>query len=115
MHQNKILKGENVYIMKKTASADIAALSAINEAHGGNSFGTSGMYKFAEGGQVASISTSGFSAPVQRDATLSDESISKLASVVIDAISSMPNPIVTVQDINGGQNNVQVVQNSALL
>lgn len=107
--------GENVYIMKKTASADIAALSAINEAHGGNSFGTSGMYKFAEGGQVASISTSGFSAPVQRDANLSDESINKLAMVVIDAISSMPNPIVTVQDINGGQNNVQVVQNSALL
>ena len=39
--------GENVYIMKKTASAEINALSALNEAHGGNSFGTSGLYKFA--------------------------------------------------------------------
>ena len=38
--------GENVYIMKKTASAEINALSALNEAHGGNSFGTSGLYKF---------------------------------------------------------------------
>lgn len=37
--------GENVYIMKKTASAEINALSALNEAHGGNSFGTSGLYK----------------------------------------------------------------------
>ena len=107
--------GENVYIMKRTASADIAALSAINEAHGGKSFSTSGMYKFAEGGQVATISNSGNSSANVPPANISDDSLAKLAGVVIEAIASMPNPIVTVQDIDRGQNNVQVIQNSALL
>lgn len=105
--------GENVYIMKRTASADIAALSAINEAHGGKSFSNSGMFKYAEGGQVSTLSVT--NAQLQTSANISDESINKLAGVVIEAIMSMPNPVVTVQDIDRGQNNVQVVQNSALL
>lgn len=105
--------GENIYIMKRTASADIAALSAINEAHGGKSFSNSGMFKYAEGGQVSTLSVT--NAQLQTSANISDESINKLAGVVIEAIMSMPNPIVTVQDIDRGQNNVQVVQNSALL
>ena len=47
--------GENVYILKKTASAEINALSSLNVAHGGKSFGTSGLYKFADGGQVSNL------------------------------------------------------------
>ena len=35
---------------------------------------------------------------------LSSESINQLAGVVIDAVMSMPNPVVSVQDINAGQN-----------
>lgn len=105
--------GENVYIMKKTASAEINALSAINEAHGGNSFGTSGLYKFADGGMAASISEANRMARQSDNVRLSSESINQLAGVVIDAVMSMPNPVVSVQDINAGQNDVAVVKGLA--
>ena len=105
--------GENVYIMKKTASAEINALSALNEAHGGNSFGTSGLYKFADGGMVAGLSEASRAVKQAGSMKLSNESISQLAGVVIDAVMSMPNPVVSVQDINSGQNDVSVVQGLA--
>lgn len=105
--------GENVYIMKKTASAEINALSALNEAHGGNSFGTSGLYKFADGGMVAGLSEANRVVKQAGSMKLSNESINQLAGVVIDAVMSMPNPVVSVQDINRGQNDVSVVQGLA--
>ena len=105
--------GENVYIMKRTASAEINALSALNEAHGGNSFGTSGLYKFADGGMVSSISEANRISRQIDNIRLSNESINQLAGVVIEAVASMPNPIVSVQDINSGQYDVAVVQNLA--
>lgn len=105
--------GENVYILKKTASAEINALSAINEAHGGHSFGTSGLYKFADGGMVASISEANRMVRQSDNVRLSSESINQLAGVVIDAVMSMPNPVVSVQDINAGQNDVAVVKGIA--
>ena len=105
--------GENVYIMKKTASAEINALSALNEAHGGNSFGTSGLYKFADGGMVAGLSEANRVVKQAESMRLSNESINQLAGVVIDAVMSMPNPVVSVQDINSGQNDVSVVQGLA--
>lgn len=105
--------GENVYIMKKTASAEINALSAVNEAHGGNSFGMSGLYKFADGGMAASISEANRMVRQSDNVRLSSESINQLAGVVIDAVMSMPNPVVSVQDINAGQNDVAVVKGFA--
>lgn len=105
--------GENVYIMKRTASAEINALSALNEAHGGNSFGTSGLYKFADGGMVANISEANRLTRQMDNIRLSNESINQLAGVVIEAVASMPNPIVSVQDINSGQHDVAVVQSLA--
>lgn len=105
--------GENVYILKKTASAEINALSAINEAHGGHSFGTSGLYKFADGGMAASISEANRMVRQSDNVRLSSESINQLAGVVIDAVMSMPNPVVSVQDINTGQNDVAVVKGFA--
>lgn len=105
--------GENVYIMKKSASAEINALSALNEAHGGNSFRTSGLYKFADGGMVANISEANRISRQIDNIRLSNESINQLAGVVIEAVASMPNPIVSVQDINRGQYDVAVVQNLA--
>lgn len=102
--------GENVYILKKSASAEINALSAVNEAHGGNSFGTSGLYKFADGGMAASISEANRMVRQSDNVRLSSESINQLAGVVIDAVMSMPNPVVSVQDINAGQNDVAVVR-----
>ena len=105
--------GENVYILKKTASAEINALSALNEAHGGNSFGTSGLYKFADGGMVARLSEANRVVKQAGNMKLSNESINQLAGVVIDAVMNMPNPVVSVQDINNGQNGVSVVQGLA--
>lgn len=105
--------GENVYILKKSASAEINALSAINEAHGGNSFGTSGLYKFADGGMAASISEANRMVRQSDNVRLSSESINQLAGVVIDAVMSMPNPVVSVQDINAGQNDAAVVKGFA--
>lgn len=105
--------GENVYIMKRSASAEINALSALNEAHGGNSFGTSGLYKFADGGMVANISEANRLTRQIDNIRLSNESINQLAGVVIEAVASMPNPIVSVRDINSGQYDVAVVQNLA--
>lgn len=105
--------GENVYIMKRSASAEINALSALNEAHGGNSFGTSGLYKFADGGMVANISEANRLTRQIDNIRLSNESINQLAGVVIEAVASMPNPVVSVQDINSGQYDVAVVQNLA--
>lgn len=105
--------GENVYIMKKTASAEINALSALNEAHGGNSFGTSGLYKFADGGMVAGLYEANRVVKQAESVRLSNESINQLAGVVIDAVMSMPNPVVSVQDISNGQNDVSVVQGLA--
>lgn len=105
--------GENVYIMKRSASAEINALSALNEAHGGNSFGTSGLYKFADGGMVANISEANRLTRQMDNIRLSNESINQLAGVVIEAVASMPNPVVSVQDINSGQYDVAVVQNLA--
>ena len=105
--------GENVYILKRSASAEINALSALNEAHGGNSFGTSGLYKFADGGMVASISETNRLTRQMDNIRLSNESINQLAGVVIEAVAGMPNPIVSVQDINSGQYDVAVVQNLA--
>lgn len=105
--------GENVYIMKRSASAEINALSALNEAHGGNSFGTSGLYKFADGGMVANISEANRISRQMDNIRLSNASINQLAGVVIEAVASMPNPIVSVQDINSEQYDVAVVQNLA--
>ena len=105
--------GENVYIMKKTASAEINALSALNEAHGGNSFSTSGLYKFADGGMVSGLYEANRVVKQAESMKLSSESINQLAGVVIDAVMSMPNPVVSVQDINSGQNDVLVVQGLA--
>lgn len=105
--------GENVYIMKRSASAEINALSALNEAHGGNSFGTSGLYKFADGGMVANISEANRLTRQMDNIRLSNASINQLAGVVIEAVATMPNPIVSVQDINSGQYDVAVVQNLA--
>lgn len=105
--------GENVYIMKRSASAAINALSALNEAHGGNSFATSGLYKFADGGMVASLSEANRLTRQMDNIRLSNESINQLAGVVIGAVANMPNPVVSVQDINSGQNDVAVVQNLA--
>jgi hypothetical protein len=45
-------KGEAMFVMKKDATAEIAALSMINESFGGRSFSGKGSSRLAEGGEV---------------------------------------------------------------
>jgi len=51
-------RGEAMFVLNKNASAEIAALSQINESHGGRSFFGSGSSHLADGGEVSPASVS---------------------------------------------------------
>lgn len=90
--------GENVYILNKKASGAINALSALNMEYGGRSFGSSGVYRYANGGKIQVTGNGSVSFP--SDVTLSDNSLMKLASIMYDSVAAIPNPQVAVTDIN---------------
>lgn len=90
--------GENVYILNKKASGAINALSALNMEYGGRSFGSSGVYRYANGGKIQVAGNGSVSFP--NDVTLSDASLMKLASIMYDSVAALPNPQVAVTDIN---------------
>ncbi len=52
-------RGEAMFILKKDATAEIAALSQINESHGGRSFFSGGASHLANGGEVAAVDIAG--------------------------------------------------------
>lgn len=91
--------------------SNVDVFSAVSNTH--NYISSSGLYKFADGGMVSSISEANRLQRQVDNVQLSKESISQLAAVVIEAVSAMPNPIVSVQDINTSQNEVSVVQSFA--
>lgn len=90
--------GENVYILNRKASGAINALSALNMEYGGRSFGSSGVYRYANGGKIQVAGNGSVSFP--SDVTLSDDSLMKLASIMYDSVAAIPNPQVAVTDIN---------------
>lgn len=90
--------GENVYILNKKASGAINALSALNMEYGGRSFGSSGVYRYANGGKIQVAGNGSVSFP--NDVTLSDTSLMKLASIMYNSVAAIPNPQVAVTDIN---------------
>lgn len=90
--------GENVYILNRKASGAINALSALNMEYGGRSFGSSGVYRYANGGKIQVAGNGSVSFP--SDVTLSDNSLMKLASIMYDSVAAIPNPQVAVTDIN---------------
>lgn len=90
--------GENVYILNRKASRAINALSALNMEYGGRSFGSSGVYRYANGGKIQVTGNGSVSFP--NDVTLSDTSLMKLASIMYDSVAAIPNPQVAVTDIN---------------
>lgn len=90
--------GENVYILNRRASGAINALSALNMEYGGRSFGSSGVYRYANGGKIQVAGNGSVSFP--NDVTLSDNSLMKLASIMYDSVAAIPNPQVAVTDIN---------------
>lgn len=91
--------------------SNVDVFSAVSNTH--NYISSSGLYKFADGGMVSTISEANRLQRQVDNVQLSKESISQLAAVVIEAVSAMPSPIVSVHDIDTAQNEVNVVQSFA--
>lgn len=90
--------GENMYILNRKASGAINALSALNMEYGGRSFGSSGVYRYANGGKI-SVGSNG-TVRMPSSFALSDNSLYKLAAIMYDSVSRVPAPQVAVTDIN---------------
>lgn len=104
--------GENMYILNRKASGAINALSALNMEYGGRSFGSSGVYRYANGGKIDV--GGGASMQLPSNFSLSNDSLRKLAAIMYDSVASVPAPQVAVTDIDEGQqqyNSVQVAAN----
>ncbi len=98
-----VQKGEGIYVMKREAESAIGSLSDHNQKYGGNSWtnGGSGWYK-EQGGLVAMNNAA-------------NDSINRadMRYAVRDALSSMPHPIVIVEDISAGLNRRHETQSQA--
>lgn len=105
--------GENVYILNRKASGAINALSALNMEYGGRSFGSSGVYRYANGGKIDVGGGSTMQLP--SNFSLSNDSLQKLAAIMYDSVASVPAPQVAVTDIDEGQQQYNSVQVAASL
>lgn len=103
--------GENMYILNRKASGAINALSALNMEYGGRSFGSSGVYRYANGGKI-SVGSNG-TVRMPSNFALSDDSLYKLAAIMYDSVSRVPAPQVAVTDINEETERSQSVQVAA--
>lgn len=105
--------GENMYILNRKASGAINALSALNMEYGGRSFGSSGVYRYANGGKIDV--GGGASIQLPSNFSLSNDSLRKLAAIMYDSVASVPAPRVAVTDIDEGQQQYNSVQVAASL
>lgn len=105
--------GENMYILNRKASGAINALSALNVEYGGRSFGSSGVYRYANGGKIDV--GGGASMQIPSNFSLSNDSLRKLAAIMYDSVASVPAPRVAVTDIDEGQQQYNSVQVAASL
>ena len=105
--------GENMYILNRKASGAINALSALNMEYGGRSFGSSGVYRYANGGKIDI--GGGASMQLPSNFSLSNDSLRKLAAIMYDSVASVPAPQVAVTDIDEGQQQYNSVQVAASL
>ena len=105
--------GENMYILNRRASGAINALSALNMEYGGRSFGSSGVYRYANGGKIDV--GSGAKMQLPSNFSLSNDSLQKLAAIMYDSVASVPAPQVAVTDIEEGQQQYNSVQVAATL
>lgn len=103
--------GENMYILNRKASGAINALSALNMEYGGRSFGTSGVYRYANGGKI-SVGSNG-TVKMPSNFALSDDSLYKLATIMYDSVARVPAPQVAVTDINEETERAQSVRVAA--
>lgn len=102
--------GENMYILNRKASGAINALGALNMEYGGRSFASSGVYRYAAGGQIA---VSGNTMQLPSSFSLSDSSIRKLALIMYDSIASVPAPQVAVTDIENERAQMVGIESAA--
>lgn len=105
--------GENIYILNRKASGAINALSALNMEYGGRSFGSSGVYRYANGGKIDV--GGGASMQLPSNFSLSNDSLRKLAAIMYDSVASVPAPQVAVTDIDEGRQQYNSVQVAASL
>lgn len=93
---------ENLYVLKKTASNEINSLSNLNQSHGGVSFSAPSVTFAQQGGRIAtSQNVSTTEGNAQQEASFRQ------------ILSELPTPVVTVADINSGQNRVNVAEQRA--
>jgi hypothetical protein len=111
--QFEVEGGENMYILNRKASGAINALSALNMEYGGRSFGSSGVYRYANGGKIDVGGGSTMQLP--SNFSLSNDSLRKLAAIMYDSVASVPAPQVAVTDIDEGQQQYNSVQVAASL
>ena len=104
--------GENMYILNRRASSAINALSALNQEYGGRSFGSSSLYKFADGGKMSILSPSYTVQKSKNSVSLDDKTIMKLGIAFAEAVESSPNPIVSVQEFDEVRNNSVFIRDS---
>lgn len=110
--------GENMYILNKSASRAINALSALNQQYGGRSFGNSNAYKYAQGGGFDVLSTSSYTTlnrqMSKNTVDLSDKTINQIAAAFVQGVENVPNPVVSVQEFNDVASNMAFIRESAL-
>nr|UVY54443.1 MAG: hypothetical protein [Bacteriophage sp.] len=111
--QFEVEGGENMYILNRKASGAINALSALNMEYGGRSFGSSGVYRYANGGKIDV--GGGTSMQLPSNFSLSNDSLRKLAAIMYDSVASVPAPQVAVTDIDEGQQQYNSVRVAASL
>lgn len=110
--------GENMYILNKSASRAINALSALNQQYGGRSFGKSNAYKYAQGGGFDVLSTSSYTTlnrqMSKNTVDLSDKTINQIAAAFVQGVENVPNPVVSVREFNDVASNMAFIRESAL-
>lgn len=103
----EVEKGESAFVLNRSATSAISALSELNMKHGGNSFSQTGLRFFANGGQIQ------LSGGVSSG--LSDKDLDRMANVIAFAVSNLPNPIVTVSDISNMQAKTEKISQISVL
>lgn len=100
-HVVELEQNERWFVLNKSASGKINALSDLNVKHGGVDFGTKTRYAQL-GGQIET-----------RIASNNIREQQEFGRVVANELRNLPNPVVLVEDINTGQRNVAQVRSRA--
>lgn len=101
-HRINVEGDENFYVLKRSASREINALSAMNVKHGGRSFYTTPASVAALGGQIETRTAAG-----------NASSAREIERIVAATVANMPPSIVLVEDIRTGVERQVTVEDGA--